>query len=124
MPTRGRGASIRSGGGSDAPCWSFYPVVAQTATALTLQYDWNGDGVITTVGKVNDPINCPTGMAACRGEQVTYSLSGTTLMRQEVGVDAEPSAGRDGHQRADLYLSEGRQLDGDHSRGRFGAFRS
>ncbi len=40
--------------------------------------------------KVNDPVNCPTGTAACRGEQVTYSLSGTTLMRQEIGVDASP----------------------------------
>ena len=60
---------------------------------MTLQYDWNGDGAITTAGKVNDPINCPTG-ATCRGEQVTYSLSGTTLMRQEVGVDlsAQPVA--------------------------------
>jgi prepilin-type N-terminal cleavage/methylation domain-containing protein len=82
-----------SGGGSDAPCWCFYPIVAQTATALTLQYDWNGDGVITTGAKVNDPVNCPTG-TPCRGEQVTYSLSGTTLMRQEVGdvLGAQPVA--------------------------------
>ena len=85
----GAGSLYPSAGGTDSPCWSFYPIVAQTATALTLQYDWNGDGTITTAGKVNDPINCPTG-AACRGEQVTYSLSGTTLMRQEVGVDLSP----------------------------------
>jgi prepilin-type N-terminal cleavage/methylation domain-containing protein len=71
--------------GGNSTCWNFYPIVAQTATALTLQYDWNGSGDIQTVGKVNDPFNCPTGTAACRGEQVTYSLSGTTLMRQEVG---------------------------------------
>ncbi len=58
------------------------PSSRRPATALTLQYDWNGDGVITTVGKVNDPFNCPTG-AACRGEQVTYSMSGTTLMRRK-----------------------------------------
>jgi len=76
-----------SAGRSGSACWSFYPIVAQTSSSMTLQYDWNGDGAITTVGKVNDPINCPTG-AACRGEQVTYSLSGTTLMRQEVGVDS------------------------------------
>ena len=76
------------GGGVNSPCWRFYPIVAQTATALTLQYDWNGSGDIQTVGKVNDPFDCPTGTAACRGEQVTYSLSGTTLNRQEVGVDA------------------------------------
>ena len=66
-------------------CWSFYPIVAQTASALTLQYDWDGNGVIETAVRVNDPIDCPPGTAACRGERVTYSLSGTTLSRQEVG---------------------------------------
>jgi prepilin-type N-terminal cleavage/methylation domain-containing protein len=80
--------SLYPTGGGNSPCWNFYPIVAQTASALTLQYDWNGDGAITTAGKVNDPFDCPTGTAVCRGEQVTYSLSGTTLMRQEVGVDA------------------------------------
>ena len=83
----GRDNLYPSAGGSASPCWSFYPIVAQTSTSMTLQYDWNGDGVISGDGKVNDPINCPTG-PACRGEQVTYSLSGTTLMRREVGVDS------------------------------------
>jgi len=78
--------------GGNATCWNFYPIVAQTAQALTLQYDWNGSGDIQTAGRVNDPFDCPTGMAACRGEQVTYSLSGTKLMRQEVGDPAGAQA--------------------------------
>ena len=102
---------------------SFYPVVAQTSTSLTLQYDWNGDGVITTVGKVNDPINCPTG-AACRGEQVTYSLSGTTLMRQEVGVDLSPQPVATGISSLTFTYLKGDNYDGDHSQRTFGAFRS
>lgn len=66
----GPGSLYRNGGGTDSPCWSFYPIVNQSATALTLQFDWNGDGVINTSTRVNDPFQCPTG-AACRGEQVS-----------------------------------------------------
>jgi prepilin-type N-terminal cleavage/methylation domain-containing protein len=83
----GPGNLYPSGGATDAPCWLFYPIVSPTATSLTLQYDWNGDGVITAGSKVNDPISCPAG-AGCRGERVTYTLSGQTLTRQETGVDA------------------------------------
>ena len=119
-----RGASIRMAGGTTCRAGASTRSSAQTAAAMTLQYDWDGNGVITTVSKVNDPINCPTG-AACRGEQVTYSLSGTTLMRQEVGVDSAAANGRDGHQRDELHLFEGRQA---RPRARltrtFGAFRS
>ena len=78
-----------SGGGTDAPCWSFYPVINQSATGLTLQFDWNGDSVITTNAKVNDSLRCPTG-APCRGERVIYALSGQNLTRQEIQVDATP----------------------------------
>jgi prepilin-type N-terminal cleavage/methylation domain-containing protein len=78
------GGLYPSGGGTDSPCWSFYPIVAQTATGLTLQYDWNGDGVITTNARVIDPVLCPAG-PACRGEQVIYALAGQNLTRQEVG---------------------------------------
>ncbi len=47
------GGLYPNGGGHQpsSPCWCFYPIVAQTATALTLQYDWDGDGVITTAGQ-------------------------------------------------------------------------
>jgi len=78
-----------SGGGTNAPCWSFYPIISQSATGFTAQYDWNGDSVITTSAKVNDSLTCPTG-TACRGEQVIYALSGQNLTRREIQVDATP----------------------------------
>jgi prepilin-type N-terminal cleavage/methylation domain-containing protein len=76
-----------SGGGTNSPCWSFYPIINQSATGLTLQYDWNGSGTITTAGKVNDPLACAAG-TPCRGERVVYALAGQNLTRQETGVDA------------------------------------
>jgi prepilin-type N-terminal cleavage/methylation domain-containing protein len=77
-----------------APCYRFYPIVAQSATGLTLQYNWNASTCanpctpIETAALVRDPLLCPT--TACRGEQVTYSLSGGNLRRQESVVDAAP----------------------------------
>ena len=72
------------------PCYAFDAVgSAPTASSLTLQYDWNGDGVSAASGQVNDPLMCATG-AACRGERVIYSYSSGTVTRQEVGVDASP----------------------------------
>jgi prepilin-type N-terminal cleavage/methylation domain-containing protein len=88
-PPGSPGGLYPSGGGTNAPCWSFYPVINQSATGLTLQYDWNGDGVITTNAKVNDAITCPTG-ATCRGERVIYALTGQDLTRQEIQVDNTP----------------------------------
>ena len=76
------------------PCYRFYPVTTQSATALTLQYNWNASTCanpctpVETATMVLDPLLCPA--AACRGEQVTYSLSGTNLRRQESVVDAAP----------------------------------
>ncbi len=76
------------------PCYRFYPVTSQSATALTLQYNWNGSTCanpctpIEATVLVLDPILCAT--TACRGEQVTYSLSGGNLQRQESVVDASP----------------------------------
>ena len=78
------------------PCYKFVPVSSQSATALTLQYNWDGSTCavpctpINTVAMVNDPITCPAPAAVCRGEQVTYSLSGGNLRRQEIVVDAAP----------------------------------
>jgi prepilin-type N-terminal cleavage/methylation domain-containing protein len=76
------------------PCYRFYPVTSQSATALTLQYNWNSSTCanpctpIEATVLVLDPILCPT--TACRGEQVTYSLSGGNLSRQESVVDGSP----------------------------------
>jgi prepilin-type N-terminal cleavage/methylation domain-containing protein len=69
------------------PCWTFDPIINLATTSFTLQFDWNADGAISTSGKVLDATCTST---PCRGERVTYSLSGTTLMRQEVGVDSIP----------------------------------
>jgi prepilin-type N-terminal cleavage/methylation domain-containing protein len=75
---------------TSVPCYKFTPITAQSATALTLQYNWNGStsGTHVETATVTDPMLCPT--VACRGEQVTYALSGTNLTRQEVGVDGTP----------------------------------
>lgn len=53
----------------------------QTATQLTIQTDWNGNGVIGEALAV-------TVDGVLRGEQVTYRLNGAALERQESGVDA------------------------------------
>ena len=70
------------------PCYGFNAMGTATSGSLTLQYDWNGDGAVST-GMVNDPVNCATG-AACRGETVTYAFSSGQLTRQEWGVDGTP----------------------------------
>jgi type II secretory pathway pseudopilin PulG len=76
------------------PCYKFVPVTSQSATALTLQYNFDGStcavpcSPINTAALVTDPMTCPT--AACRGEQITYALSAGNLTRQEVVVDATP----------------------------------
>jgi prepilin-type N-terminal cleavage/methylation domain-containing protein len=72
-----------------APCYTFSAIATGSATAVTLQYDWNGDGASSASGTVNDPILCATG-TACRGERVVYSFSSGALTRQEMGVDGTP----------------------------------
>lgn len=75
-------------------CFKFVPITTQSATALTLQFNWDGSTCVAPCSPINtgalvtDPMTCPT--AGCRGEQVTYSLSGTDLRRQESVVDGSP----------------------------------
>ncbi len=71
------------GAGYDPMRAGFSAITAQTATGLTLQNDWNGNGVI-------EPGITVTVGGIVRGEQVAYSLSGTDLRRQESGVDGGP----------------------------------
>jgi len=70
------------------PCppynYAFPAITAQTATALTLQNDWNADNVIQATA-VTDPIT-----GAQRGEQVVYSFNAGQLLRQEIGIDGAP----------------------------------
>jgi hypothetical protein len=83
---------VTTGSCSTVICYSYnFDAIGTGATAssLTLQYDWNGDGVSAASGMANDPSTCATG-TACRGERVTYSYSSGTLTRQEVGVDTSP----------------------------------
>jgi prepilin-type N-terminal cleavage/methylation domain-containing protein len=51
----------------------------QTPTRVTIQTDWNGNGVI------GEPLAVAVD-GVLRGEQVTYRLNGTVLERQEPGV--------------------------------------
>lgn len=80
---------ITTGACATILCYSYnFDAIASgpTSTALTLQYDWNGDGVSASSGTVNDPVLCATG-AACRGERIIYAFSSGALTRQEIGVD-------------------------------------
>ena len=75
-------------GAPGTPCppynYAFSAISAQTATALTLQNDWNATSTIQAVS-VTDPMT-----GAQRGEQVVYSLAAGQLRRQEIGIDAAP----------------------------------
>jgi Tfp pilus assembly protein PilW len=64
----------------------FTAITAQTATGFTLQYDWDGDGAINTVGLVTDA------NGTSRGERIIYTFAGGTLTRQEIGFGSQPLA--------------------------------
>jgi len=72
-------------GAPATPCppynYAFSAISAQTATALTIQNDWNADGAIQAAA-VTDPIT-----GSLRGEQVVYSFAAGQLRRQEIGID-------------------------------------
>ncbi|MGH7278297.1 MAG: PilW family protein [Candidatus Rokuibacteriota bacterium] len=70
--------------GYDPTNASFDAITNQTATALTIQNDWDGDGAIAAAA-VTPPWGAPD-----RGQQIIYTLNGSTLERREVGVDAAP----------------------------------
>jgi prepilin-type N-terminal cleavage/methylation domain-containing protein len=70
---------IRSGG-YDPTNSGFATITAQSTAGFTIQNDWNGSGAIQ-----NNVTTTLSGVP--RGEQITYTLSGTTLTRQESQVD-------------------------------------
>lgn len=70
-------------GGNDPTNAGFPAIVNQTTTGLTIQNDWDGNGVI-------DPVATTVVNGIPRGEQVTYSLVGSDLQRQESAIDAAP----------------------------------
>lgn len=69
-----------------------------TATSFTLQADWNGSGGANPIQPAIPPVlvpycfggPCPPFTNVPRGEQVTYTVVGGNLQRQESGVDAAP----------------------------------
>jgi prepilin-type N-terminal cleavage/methylation domain-containing protein len=75
-------------GAPATPCppynYAFPAITAQTATALTVQNDWNADNAIQ-VAAVTDPVS-----GAQRGEQIVYSFASGQLQRQEIGIDGAP----------------------------------
>ena len=72
-------------GAPATPCppynYAFSAISAQTATALTIQSDWNASNDIQAAA-VTDPIT-----GSLRGEQVVYSFAAGQLRRQEIGID-------------------------------------
>ena len=72
-------------GAPATPCppynYAFSAISAQTATALTIQNDWNASNDIQAAA-VTDPIT-----GSLRGEQVVYSFAAGQLRRQEIGID-------------------------------------
>ncbi len=61
------------------------PIVNATATSFTIQNDRNGNGVIEAGVLVSVVFSFGT---VQQGEQITYSIVGGTLQRQESSVDA------------------------------------
>ena len=76
---------IREAGYNPASSVTFNPIIMFSATGFTIQNDWNANGAIDNTITVTDPVK-----GTARGEQVIYALSGTTLTRREMGVDAAP----------------------------------
>ncbi len=72
-------------------------VVNATATSFTIQNDWNASGAVdpapTTVCIPYSWAVCPAAAGApnLRGEQITYSIVGGALCRQESGIAAPAS---------------------------------
>ena len=83
--------------GEDPTKVNFDAITNQTAAGLTLQNDWNANGAIQNAGTVGVTLNDGVTVVQ-RGEQIIYSLNGTTLMRQETGVDNAAQAVADGIQ--------------------------
>ena len=87
-------AEIRSAGtdppgvtAAQPPPWT--KIVNASATAFTIQNDW--DSTVTINNAVTVNVN-----GTLRGEQVAYSLNGATLQRREFGIDATPQVVIDG----------------------------
>jgi len=73
---------IRTAGFDPRNTQSFAAVTAlASGTGFVIQNDWNGSGTIDTSG--TSTVN-----GVNHGEQITYAFSGSSLTRQETGVDS------------------------------------
>ena len=73
---------IRTAGFDPLNTQSFAAVTAlASGTGFVLKNDWNGNGTINTSGT-------STIDGVTHGEQITYTFSGSSLTRQETGVDS------------------------------------
>ncbi len=84
---RGAGNDPQGVTSQSPPPWT--KITNASATAFTIQNDWDGTGTINTAITV-------TVNGTLHGEQVTYSLSGSTLRRQESAIDNAPQVVIDG----------------------------
>jgi len=84
---RGAGNDPTRASSGSPPAWT--KITAATAAGFTINNDWSGDGFINNA--TSYVVN-----GAPRGEQVTYSLNGAQLRRQESAVDNAPQVLIDG----------------------------
>jgi type IV pilus assembly protein PilW len=84
---RGAGTDPQGVTSTSPPPWT--KITNASATAVTIQNDWDGSGTINNAITVS--VN-----GTLRGEQVLYQLNGTTLERREFGIDATPQIIIDG----------------------------
>ena len=75
----------------NVPPGCFNAVINPSATSFTLQSDWNGSGVIDAGGPFNvNYIFGGVNTNVQRGEQVTYTVAGGNLCRQESAIPVVP----------------------------------
>lgn len=85
-----RGAGTDPTGALSAPAPVWTRITGASTTAFAIQNDWNASGTISTATTFTDS------SGVVHGEQILYQLSGTTLQRQEFGIDATPQTLIDG----------------------------
>jgi type IV pilus assembly protein PilW len=84
---RGAGNDPTRATNSSPPLWT--KITAASASGFTINNDWSGDGVINNA--ISYTVN-----GTARGEQVTYSVNGSQLRRQESAIDNAPQIVIDG----------------------------
>jgi prepilin-type N-terminal cleavage/methylation domain-containing protein len=84
---RGAGNDPTHATSGSPPLWT--KITAASASGFTINNDWSGDGAINNAASY-------TVNGTARGEQVTYSVNGSQLQRQESAIDNAPQVVIDG----------------------------